>query len=102
MPEQLLAPLLLLGAERRARLLVEGRGLLLRLVARPGAGALGPGQHEPPPRARHRHVQQAAHLGDVRLAACSRAAPPSAARSGTGSRAPRRAPGIRLCCTPST
>ena len=61
-PEQLLALLLPLAADRRARLLGERR----RPLRGAALGRLRIGEHEPPPRARHRHVQQPPHLGDVR------------------------------------
>ena len=63
--EQLLLEHLLLRFERRARLLVERR----RLGRGARRAALGPGQDEPLARARHRHVQQPAHLVVVRLTA---------------------------------
>ena len=40
----------------------NGDGVLRRAAL----GRLRVGEHEPPPRARHRHVQQPPHLGDVR------------------------------------
>ena len=59
--EQLLLVDLLLGAERRARLLEEARGRRAALAV----PVLGPGEHQPPPRARHGHVQEPPHLGLV-------------------------------------
>ena len=64
--EQLLLARLPLAADRRARLLGERR----RLLQRAALGALRVGEHEPPPRARHRDVQQPPHLGDVGGLAC--------------------------------
>ena len=63
-PEELLLARLPLARDRRARLLGERR----RLLRRAAVGALGVGEHEPPPRAGHRHVQQPPHLGRVRRA----------------------------------
>ncbi len=63
-PEELLLELLLLDGEHRERLLVVGRGP--RRDA--GLGTLGPGEHEALAGARHRHVQQPAHLRLVLLA----------------------------------
>ena len=66
--EQLLLALLPLGAERGARLLGERR----RRLQRARVGARRVGEHEPAARARHRDVQQPAHLGDVRVARVGR------------------------------
>ena len=62
----------------------------------------GVGEHEPLARARHRDVQQAAHLGDVRLARVGRQLAPCSSASGIGSTSRRRAPGIRADCRPRT
>ena len=62
--EELLLARLPLARDRRPRLLGERR----RLLGRAAVGPLGVGEHEPPPRARHRHVQQPPHLGGVRRA----------------------------------
>ena len=72
-------------AERRARLLGERR----RRLRRAAVGALGVGEHERLARARHRDVQQPAHLGDVRRAGVGRGS--SAARRDRLAAAPARA-----------
>ena len=96
--EQLLALLLPLAADRRARLLRERR----RVLRRAALGRLRVGEHEPPPRARHRHVQQPPHLGDVRRPWSPAGSDSLSSASGIGSSVRRRGPGMRAPISPST